>query len=100
MGYYTDYTISAEPTLPEDFQWPKEFYVEEYGGGSMYTHDKWYSWRDDITEFSKKHPNILFTVHGEGEDSSDLWNCYIQNGKSQYCEARIEYPPYDPKEMK
>lgn len=56
---------------------------------------KWYKHTDEMTELSKEFPNVLFKLHGEGEDSGDIWDAYFMNGKMQYCPARIMCPPFD-----
>ena len=56
---------------------------------------KWYNWKHDMIALSKRFPNILFALHGEGEENGDLWNAYFKNGKVQICEAIITYEPFD-----
>ena len=60
---------------------------------------KWYDWRADMLELSRRFPEPLFKLHGEGEEPGDLWECYFHAGKSQLCIAQIVYPPYDPAKM-
>ena len=43
-------------------------------------------------EISKKHPDVLFKLRGEGENSGDIWDKYYKNGKMQKCDARIVIP--------
>lgn len=44
---------------------------------------------------SKEFPDVLFKLHGEGEDNEDIWDKYFMNGKMQYCPAEIMCPPFD-----
>ena len=61
---------------------------------------KWYEYDENMREVSIKYPALLFTLHGEGEESSDLWCAYYQNGKCQRVDAEITYAPHDPTKMK
>lgn len=56
---------------------------------------KWYDSTEDMQRMSTKFKDVLFKLHGEGEDSGDLWNEYHLNGKYQYCQAEMVYPEYD-----
>jgi hypothetical protein len=55
----------------------------------------WYRHDDDMREFSKLFPTIVFELCGEGDRAGDLWRAYYKNGKMQYCPARITYGEYD-----
>jgi hypothetical protein len=61
---------------------------------------KWYEYDENMREVSIKYPALLFTLHGEGEASDDLWCAYYQNGKCQRVDAEITYAPHDPTKMK
>ena len=67
-------------------------YFESYDEHKWYEHDK------DMIEISAMFPNVVFCLHGEGEEHDDLWNAYYSNGKSETCCARIVYD--DPKTIK
>lgn len=64
---------------------------------SLYGDDecKWYDNEDDMLLLSKEFPDVLFKLHGEGEDNKDIWDKYFMNGKMQYCPAEIICPPFD-----
>ena len=64
---------------------------------SLYSDDeyKWYDNEDDMLLLSKEFPDVLFKLHGEGEDKEDIWDKYFMNGKMQYCPAEIIYPLFD-----
>lgn len=61
---------------------------------------KWYMHDKDMLEMSKHFPNVIFKIHGEGEEIGDLWEKYYKNGKMQICEAKITYEPYDENKLK
>lgn len=71
--------------------------MEEDGGAAQEM--KWYDYKTDIAEFTKKYPDWLFTLQGEGEESGDLWKCYFVNGKVQVSVPRIVYDEFDPTQL-
>ena len=100
MGYYTYYTLTTTPE--EDFLIITLFRSDceraEYAisqTGNALERCKWYEWEEDLRAFSVKHPDVLFKLHGEGEESEDIWDAYFQNGKMQLCKAQIVIPPFD-----
>lgn len=56
---------------------------------------KWYEHETDVRRLSKLFPNVLFTLHGEGEENDDIWNKYFLNGKMQVEKAKIQIAPFD-----
>ena len=99
MGYITGYAldvIKGDETLIGKFIDECEAAscaIDEYGDTLDYC--KWYNHAEDLKEFSKKHPDALFMLSGEGEESGDIWKRYFRNGKSQLCEAKIVFEDYD-----
>lgn len=103
MGYYTDYAITADNGTPELKNEMKKFgFLDEWDEGLWGGNAKWYCWSDDMTKLSKKFPDVLFTIEGRGEDSTDIWGYYYKDGKSyiqteviihNYPEAPESKPP-------
>lgn len=58
---------------------------------------KWYDHDIDMKALSLKFQDVIFTLHGEGEEEDDKWNKYYLNGQVQFCQAKItiEYEPFD-----
>ena len=101
MGYYTKHRITLSAPLPVDWN-------PDDGGdgsdpiragqttGSM--HGKWYDRTPDMVEMSNAHPEILFTIEGQGDETGDLWIEYWQNGRVQH--ERPSFAPFDPAKLK
>jgi hypothetical protein len=103
MGYYTRYTLTVSS---QEEKLIKELREENESAHNAicekgFTADecKWYDHETDLKTFSKKHPRVLFTLEGEGEESGDIWTLYVKNGKSQLEKAEIIVGDYDPKKM-
>lgn len=56
---------------------------------------KWYQHEEEVREFSKQFPDVLFTLSGAGEESGDIWKQYFVNGKSQYTKAKLVFEDFD-----
>lgn len=95
MGYYTYYTLTTDSSTPElenemkKFDFLDKLDEEQWAGDA-----KWYGWDDDMEKLSKKFPDVLFTIEGRGEDSTDIWGYYYKDGKS-YVQTEViiyDYP--------
>lgn len=118
MGYYTMFRLTTKRNkyklmdivayMQEQYEDSDKFYpfADEF---SDYLRDdsligfelgfsdmvKWYEHDEDMRELSKRFPETVFCLHGEGEESGDLWRTYYKNGKAQECNAKIVYDDYD-----
>jgi hypothetical protein len=94
MGYYTYYTISIDGytgELPEE-----EFVSEQLEYGNPFEEScKWYDNETDMKKISEKYPEMVFHLHGDGEETGDLWDKHFKNGKMQLCKGKITYDEYD-----
>ena len=63
-------------------------------------HAKWYEHDENMVELSLKFPDIVFKLHGEGEETEDIWDCYYKNGKKALYEAEIVIPPFCEEDLK
>ena len=55
-----------------------------------------------MISISKKFPEVLFTLSGEGEESGDIWMKYFKNGKVQNANTKvtISHDPFDESKLK
>lgn len=123
MGYVTDYTLTTHQKIKIadfvekvkeigfDYVFSEEIeYLEldvkdnpnceqtlEIASTESY---KWYENEDDMKELSKAFPDIVFMLHGEGEEQGDLWLSYHKNGKVQRENAKITYGEFDESQLK
>lgn len=107
MGYYTRYNFRkqetwSEETLAEFAKWRGEtdasFAVNDYGEAIGTC--KWYEWESDLRWLSKRCPEQLFVLFGEGEDPDDLWVAYALGGLIYKADAEIVYPKFDATKLK
>lgn len=99
MGYYTSYTLSADTGyehLIEELREENEhanYAIDSNGLTAEST--KWYDHQKDMRAFSKKHPEVLFTLEGIGEEQPDVWVEYYMNGKMQKVVAKVTFEPFN-----
>lgn len=122
MGYYTNYKLSILNKDKPDYDklntfieqnkdneseelpngkvlsYPLNYLLELFDEGSEPT--KWYDHEDDMKEFSRMFPNLVFELSGEGEESGDIWKKYFRDGKMQKCEAKIIFDSFDETKLK
>lgn len=97
MGYYTDFNIRQ--TGDDDFEEISEEIVnisgycfDEYSSEKrLFLNAKWYNWDVNMTEISRKFPNSLFQVDGEGEEGHDIWRCFFRNGRCESIKVEVKY---------
>ncbi len=112
MGYYTYHQLDIKrPDVKQ--QWGEEHQavlkklVAELGeqsedakisldeNGNAPEQTKWYEHDKELLEFSKKHPDIVFVLYGDGDNDEDKWYTYYKNGKMQHTPASTTYDDYD-----
>lgn len=99
MGYCTYYTLTYtdEPQEAiEDAKATLDRGYDPFENGEI----RWYEHEAEMRELSKQFPEVLFELHGEGEQNDDMWYKYFKNGKMQTCSVIIDFPPFDEKKLK
>jgi len=107
MGYYTDFKlkiISNPNSLPESPVFSRLEEISGYGGIEEYGGElyevKWYDHEEDLILLSKEFPELVFQLDGKGEENSDIWRKFFQNGKFSTSKAIITLPDYDESKLK
>lgn len=67
--------------------------------GSRNESSRWYDYKDDMIALSKRLPDVLFTLSGEGQENDDMWREYYLGGKCQRAEAQITFDEFDPEKL-
>ena len=107
MGYYTCFSLEVKTAdnsathpnqceiiarLREENEHASYALDEE---GATQHDEKWYDSDVELKEFSKKFPDALFILDGDGEGSDDFWKAYFRNGLVQMAPVRFEYDEFD-----
>lgn len=93
MGYETYYIISRVEGNEDDYKKiVKE--LEEISEIDLKNGEvsKWYDSHEDCLEVSKKYPDVMFQLNGDGEDSIDVWATRYKGGESETVESVM--PPF------
>lgn len=81
----------------DDYLLDENVYDLELGITDSY---KWYSYDEEMLELSKKFPETVFCLYGDGEEGLDVWRKYYKDGKSQYCPSIVTFDEYDESKLK
>lgn len=106
MGYYTEYSLRVldYPNYVsynvKDLINPQEAFVKFMKSkivnySSPFNEGiKWPDHKEEMCEFSKILPEVVYVLEGKGEDDDDLWREYYRNGKMYKEMAKITYEPF------
>jgi len=81
MGYYTAHTLSVIPVrLKSEIQsaFNERVKPAPFEGERC----EWHDCVADTVEISKKYPNALIRIYGEGEEQGDQWVLYANDGST------------------
>ena len=87
MGYYTRYDLEILQGGDSNIDYKKELCDMVDYEHLFFDETKWYDHHEDMKSISKKHPKVLFLLHGVGEEDGDMWRAYYYGGE---CKERIE----------
>ena len=106
MGYYTNYTVKISGSdnanqarkVLEALELHRQYDETFSNDGKEVTvsmgEQKWYTWERECILVSRVYPKITIDVHGEGEESGDVWKARVRNGESEYVKAKIVFDPF------
>ena len=90
MGYNTDYKAKNEDQ--------EALITASIGFNPFDGVCKWYNHDRDMLALSKKYPDIVFQLDGEGVEAGDVWRKWYKNGKGQKYKPDFTLP-HDPPEL-
>lgn len=94
MGYYTRHELSIVSGDDNNTDYEKEI-TDSTTYSSLFDDEiKWYDCEKDMKSYSKKHPEVVFLIDGEGEESGDIWKAYFQNGKMFKTKATLVFEEF------
>lgn len=73
----------------------RELVTKELGFDPFSDPCRWYEHDEHMRRISKKYPETIFILEGEGEESGDIWKKYYLNGKCQVARPQVIIPEFD-----
>ena len=99
-GKCVDYKLGLDDIIGERIEGNENMHFALAVDGTSAENCTWYDHDNDMKALSKEFPDVLFTLHGIGEEAGDIWVKYFRNGKVQSVKGRIVFDPFDPKKLK
>lgn len=103
MWYYSTFSLELERLTPEQNKEDIIKDLRESNEEAEYALDeewdtesntKWYDFSPELTEFSKKYPNVLFIIDRIGEEYGDITKTYFLNWKSVETIWKVVFDPF------
>ena len=97
MANQTEYKLTILPALNESSNeslLSEELYNSSIRAWLYWDINKWLVWtshQQDMIALSKKYPDYLFILDGEGDAKFDIWRSFYKSGKSYTW--KLEYNP-------
>ena len=84
MGYYTIYSLTKIKGKDEDFDALNKDLRELGIDLDFDCNLKWYDHETDLENLTKKYPDLVVELEGDGEDVGDYWKKRFKNGICEY----------------
>ena len=104
MGYVVWWELEIQPN-PETLTKAEKLEAKLCGDWTLEQHRQavawpeescsWYDMDVTMSKHSERHPDILFIVTADGEESDDFARYFFKNGRSYSVAGEIVYPPFD-----
>lgn len=92
MGYYSQYSLTQlQNAIPAEVL-AALIAADECASaaldadGDTRRPQKWYEHEECLCAWSDRHPDTLFVLHAEGEDSDGIWDKYFLRGQLVHTE--------------
>ena len=97
MGYYTNYQLETNaPGIEEEIA--RDIANRSGYEGDIFRHAfcevKWYEHERDMLHVSKRFPNVVFILSGEGEENNDVWKKRFLNGEVWEIRPEVSWPEF------
>lgn len=96
MGYYTKFKLKVIKGV-KNIDYEED--ISENTSGGFGEECKWYSFEEEMRAYSLNHPEVIFRIDGEGEESGDLWRAWFKEGKMLRVNAVIVFERYSEEKL-
>ena len=96
MGYSTyRELVRPEPVPDEVVEWARKHFTDSSMVGLLEgngTSLNWYGFQAELMQLSSAFPFVTFEVHGDGEESEDMWRMYAQGDRFEEISPEMVWP--------
>lgn len=110
MWYYTQHSLIIRDKDNQEPDYQSEEYKELLSKHEKQLVDtteacfddttKWYDREEQMLEYSKKYPELLFVIYWDWEESDDDWIEYYLDWKVQHEDAEVTYWEFNINKLK
>lgn len=102
MGYYTKYNIkitgidnaNQAVKIAKDYNLQDYDFTEYETSLTAFYEGKWYDWKKESIALTRNYSRILIEIHGEGEESGDIWQARVRKGECEVVKAKIVFDEF------